>query len=159
MKVEPATSATKVNFALVLSVISAGAVRNLVIGGAATTHSYRAGVESQLPATSRARMRRTCVPRTRSDHWSGEVHELYEVPSRAHWNTSAPFRLSVPLNSNVATVLTSTAGGVEVMNVSGGVISGPSSTVHSYRIAGSSITPSGFVARTSNLCSPLSSRK
>src|SRR5918998_5272655 len=38
-KVEPGTSAAQVNFALVLSVISPGAVRIEVIGGAATVHS------------------------------------------------------------------------------------------------------------------------
>ena len=102
-----------------------------MIGGAATIHSYRAGVGSKLPATSRARMSITCVPRTRSDHWSGEVQELYAVPSSAHSKVRSPARLSVPVNSNVATVRTSTAGGFDVISVFGGVVSGPSSTFHS----------------------------
>jgi hypothetical protein len=105
-KVEPVTSAAKVNLALVLSVMPSGAGpdRMVVTGGDLTSHSYLAGVGSKLPATSRARTSRTCTRRVRSDHWSGDVQELYAVPSRAHWKASAPGRLSLPVNSKVATV-------------------------------------------------------
>jgi hypothetical protein len=73
------------------------------------------------------------VPRVRSDHWSGEVHELYAVPSRAHSKVRfcGAVRLSLPVNSKVATLSGSTAGGVDVIVVLGPVVSGPSSTFHS----------------------------
>src|ERR687895_555323 len=98
-------SETKLNFALVLSVTPSGAGPEVMIvtGGAATLHSYLAGVGSKLPAASLARISMTCLPRWRSDHWSGEVQELYAVPSSAHWKVSCPARLSEPANSNVAT--------------------------------------------------------
>src|SRR5918999_297359 len=118
-------SETKLNVAVVLSVTSSGAGPEVIVvtGGAATFHSYLAGVGSKFPAASLARISRTWVPRVRSDHWSGEVHELYAVPSSAHWKVTFPARLSEPANSKVATVLWSTAGGVEVIVVSGGVTS------------------------------------
>jgi hypothetical protein len=100
------TSAAKVNLALVLSVTPSGAgpERMVVTGGDLTSHWYLAGVVSQLPATSLARTSRTWTRRVRSDHWSGEVHELYAVPFRAHWKVRVPGRLSVPVNVKVATV-------------------------------------------------------
>src|SRR5919106_1801990 len=130
--VEPGTSVTKVKVAFVFSVISSGPERIVAWGGAVTVHSYRAGVVSKFPAASFARTRSTCAPRVRSENCWGETHELYAVPSSAHSNVrdDAGVRLSLPVNVNVATVFGS-AGlrGPDVIDVFGGVVSGPSSTV------------------------------
>ena len=73
----------------------------------------------------------TCVPRVRSDHWSGEVQELYAVPSSAHSNVrfSGAVRLSLPVNSKVATLSRRRPpAGSDVIVVFGPMMSGPSST-------------------------------
>jgi hypothetical protein len=69
----------------------------------------------------------------RSENCSGDVHDEYAVPSRAHSNVraAAGVRLSLPPNSNVATVSADDESGAEVILVSGGEVSVPSSTDHS----------------------------
>ena len=99
------------------------------------------------------------MPRTRSENSSGDVQELYAEPSSAHSNESGATRLSVPVNVNVATLSGSEAAGPVRIRVSGATMSGPSSTNHSNSAGGSSTPPSGFVARTSNVCSPSSMLK
>src|SRR5688572_513233 len=128
----------------------------VVTGGALTCQVKLSGVGSQLPAASRARTRSVCMPRVRSEYCSGDVHELYAVPSRAHWKVRLNGRLSVPSKVNSATRSVVGLAGPVRMFVFGGVVSGPSSTSHSYTAGGSSITPSGFVARTSSSYVPFS---
>src|SRR5688500_14758397 len=99
------------------------------------------------------------MPRVRSEYCCGDVHELYAVPSSAHWNVRSNGRLSVPSNVKSATCsIVGLAGPVRI-RVFGGVTSGPSSTCHSWMAGGSSTTPSGFVARTANSYMPFTSVK
>src|SRR5688572_11779987 len=98
------------------------------------------------------------MPRVRSEYCSGEVHELYAVPSSAHWKVRLNGRLSVPSKVKCATVSIVGLAGPLRIRVFGAVVSGPSSTCHSWT-AGSPTTPSGFVARTSSSYVPFSSVK
>ena len=161
--VEPApegrvdTSAVKVNVWSLASVISSGPVRMIPIGGCETVHVYSAGVGSNRPATSLARTRSVCVPRVRSENCWASSTSCSPRRRASTRSVTSPTRLSVPANVKVAIVSESTSGGLERICVVGGTVSGPSSMTHSYSAGGSSTTSSGFVARTSNSCVPLSS--
>ena len=63
--VAPARSEENSNVAFALSVGSSGA-SSIVVSGAVTVHSWRAGDPSRLPASSIARTSKACSPATRS---------------------------------------------------------------------------------------------
>src|SRR5918999_342532 len=122
------SSPSNSKIATVPSVSSSGPMRISVSGELMSTyvHVRVAGVGSTLPISSMARTWTVCV-----------------------WSSS-------PVNSSWTTELADTLGGPLTICVSGGVVSSPSATSHSYSVGRYGLTPpSGPKAWTSNLWSPV----
>src|ERR671914_2872921 len=117
----PGWFASKVNFALVLSVCALGPDRIVVSGAGVTLQLRLAGVRSTLPAASIARTRSWCTPTARPVSSSGETHALYDAPSSEHWKVEP---LSLEENAIVAFGLAVSALGPESIVVCGAVVSG-----------------------------------
>ena len=133
--------------------------------------SASATVSSTLPAMSIARILSVCWPGS-SPNSSGEAQASHGRLSTWHSNSSihGGVALSVPNHSNSASVSPVRAGGLTVMPVPGGVVSG--ADVHSWTSGDGSTLPSKSglfgsgisgskmsFARTSNRCGPGASSK
>ena len=76
-----------------------------------------------MPAASVARTAKVCDPTGRSSYFFGDVHSAKAPPSKAHSNVPG----SVALKVKSAEVLLVVPDGPPVIEVSGGVVSGPGS--------------------------------
>src|SRR5688500_13171009 len=101
-KVEPASSAEKVNVALALLVVAAGPDTIVVSGavvsaGASTVQLYPAGVASVLPAASVALTWKVWPPSARPVRLTGDVQAAKLAPSSLH-SKVAPASSAVKVN-------------------------------------------------------------
>jgi hypothetical protein len=120
------------------------------LGGAWTVQLHSAGVGSTFDAASVARTRSWWLPGASPAYVAGDAHDANAAASREHSNV-APASFAVKANAAVALVVV--AGGPEVMVLSGAVVSGGGSTVHSY-VAGVGSGVPATVDTTSNSWSP-----
>jgi hypothetical protein len=118
-----------------------------------TVHVRDAGDVSALPAASVARTSNVCEPFARLEYALGEEHELQFPLSRRHRKVEP---VSVDANWNDAEALETVPDGPELIDVSGGVVSGGggTSTVQLREAGDESVLPTASVARTSNVCEP-----
>lgn len=139
---EPASLAENEKLGAVAFVGLAGAVSMVVLGGVVSTIQERvAGVVSTLPAVSMALTPNVCEPSLRLEYAHGDVQAEYRAPSRLHWNVEPA---SLELKLKLAEVELVTAGGADVIVVSGGAVS----TVQAWLAGVASVFPAGSVART-----------
>src|SRR6476620_5195167 len=106
-----------------LSPVKSRATDAVTTGAVSITQVRSAGVGSELPAASIARTAKTCEPTARSAYFFGDVHPSKAPPSKAH--SKVPGSVAVKVNS--AAVLLLVPDGPPVIEVLGGVASGPGS--------------------------------
>src|SRR5918992_1266514 len=151
MKVRFSPSAEKMNRALRSSVVRSGPDSIITCGGMPPiSQLHSAGTGSTLPAGSTARTSSSCSPKRRSLYVvvcpHGRKKRFSVISSSEHSNlTSGMFAPK----TNVAVVSSVTSCGPESMNVSGS-----RSTVHPWTAGDWSGMPTGWTARTANVCSP-----
>src|SRR5918999_229751 len=166
------TSPVNVNIAVV-AVVSSSGPRSIDVSGAdrSTTVKIRfAAVGSTLPVSSTARTSKLCSPAARTSTRYGvpgtvgvlstESQSPSSAPSSRHSYSSSMSGTwsSVPVNSNPTSQLAVRLGGPLTMRVSGGVVSGGSTTSHSYGAGTIGLgRPSGPSACTWKVWLPVSS--
>ena len=134
--VEPAWSDENSNVATVSLVVAAGAASIVVSGGPITNHVNEAGVGSGLSDRSTARIRDGVRSARRGPARRAASRTPPTAPSSSeHSNatSSAGVALSVPVNSNVASVSIVEAGGVDRQRRLGRRSSRPSSSTRGAR--------------------------
>src|SRR5918999_6588203 len=158
--------------ATVPSVSSSGPISIDVSGEFTSTyiHERVAGVGSTLPISSIARTCTVCRPYAPSSSSISygtpgadgvlrmDEHEPTRMPSSRHSYSSSMSSVwsSSPVNSSWITELAEASGGPLTICVSGGVVSSPSATSHSYSVGSAWVKPPiGLNAWTSNLWSPV----
>src|ERR687896_45304 len=158
--------------ATVPSVSSSGPMSIDVSGELMSTyiHERVAGVGSTLPISSMARTCTVCRPYAPSSSSISygtpgvpgvlrtDEHEPTRMPSSRHSYSRSMSRVwsSSPVNSSWMTELAEAFGGPLTVCVSGGVVSRPSATSHSYSVGSAWVKPPiGLNACTSNLWSPV----
>jgi len=125
----------------------------IVVSGpiVSTSHVNDAGVPSTLPTASMARTWNVCEPCDRLEYDCGLVHATNPPPSSWHSNDATPVPVtSLPVNENAAEVLATGFVGLEVMLVSGAVVS----MTHVYDAGVGSVLEAPSIARTWNVCEP-----
>src|SRR5918992_2265759 len=111
-------------------------------GGGSTVPTQRSGVESKLPAASRARTSMLWSPSVRPLTRCGDSQAAKVAPSSEHWKVAPASSLD---NSKVALVSWVGSSGPESIDVSGGVTS---STVQAWVAGDPSTLPAWSIART-----------
>src|ERR671915_1260417 len=150
-KVEPSSLDTNSNVTLVDSISSPGSFVISTTGGPSIVQAYTAGVGSTFSAVSTARTSSTCAPAASPVSRWGEVQSPKPPPSSWHSKVEPAW---LAKNVNSASMLVVIRPGPVTMVVSGGVVSGPESTVHSCSAGSSSTRPYSFVAWTSKVYWP-----